>query len=154
MPPPDIRIDDLSDGTVEALMVEHHREMFQYSPPESVHALDPAALRTPDLTFWSAWIDAEIAGCGALKELDARHGEIKSMRTVARHLRKGVASALLRHIIGVARERGYTRVSLETGTPEAFAPARELYVRFGFTVCPPFGDYQEDPYSVCMTLAL
>jgi putative acetyltransferase len=151
MPAPHIKIDDLSDGAVEALLTEHHREMFKYSPPESVHALDTAALRKPGLTFWSAWFDEELAGCGALLELDAQHGEIKSMRTVAHHLRKGVAAALLERIIAEARERGHTRLSLETGTPEAFAPARRLYERFGFVVCPPFANYREDPFSVCMS---
>ena len=93
-------------------------------------------------------------GCGALKELDPRHGEIKSMRTVARHLRKGVAAALLEHIISEAKRRSYGRLSLETGAPAAFAPARHLYARFGFETCAPFADYTDDPNSVYMTRVL
>jgi putative acetyltransferase len=93
-------------------------------------------------------------GCGALKELDARHGEIKSMRTAASHLRQGVAAGILRHILKVAEQRSYVRLSLETGSVEAFAPARNLYARFGFEVCGPFADYVLDPHSVFMSKAL
>jgi putative acetyltransferase len=128
--------------------------MFLHSPPESVHALDLEALRRPEITFWTAWQAGELLGCGALKALDAAHGEIKSMRTAKRHLRKGVAAALMRHILREARERGYRRLSLETGSPDAFLPARAMYERFGFEECGPFGDYVEDPYSVFMTIAL
>jgi putative acetyltransferase len=128
--------------------------MRLHSPPESVHALDLEALRKPDITFWSAWQDAELLGCGALKELDLLHGEIKSMRTAARHLRKGIAARLLRHIIEEAERRSYRRLSLETGSMEAFAPARRLYTRFGFRQCGPFGSYSEDPNSVFMTREL
>src|SRR5580765_720196 len=125
--------------------------MALHSPPESVHALDLEALRSNDITFWTAWDGEGLLGCGALKELDPDHGEIKSMRTVAAHLRKGVARALLDHILGEAKRRGYSRVSLETGSAAAFAPAQKLYAGFGFTYCGPFADYVEDPYSVFMT---
>jgi putative acetyltransferase len=125
--------------------------MHLHSPPESVHALDIEGLRRPEITFWTAWEGGELLGCGALKELDARHAEIKSMRTAARHLRKGVAAKLLTHIIEEARRRGYRRLSLETGSAEAFEPARRLYAGFGFTYCGPFADYVEDPFSVFMT---
>lgn len=150
-----IQLDDLRGADIAALLQAHLDEMFLHSPPESVHALDLEALRHPEITFWAVRDDdGRLMGCGALKQLDAAHGEIKSMRTAAVHLRKGVAATLLRHILGTARERGYRRLSLETGAPEAFAPARELYARFGFVECGPFADYAEDPYSVFMTLAL
>jgi putative acetyltransferase len=150
----EIRRDDLSGAEVRALIAEHLRSMFLHSPPESVHALPVDALRRPEVTFWSAWRDGELMGCGALKELDARHGEIKSMRTAARHLRKGVAARMVEHIVEEARRRGYRRLSLETGSMAAFAPARSLYARFGFQPCGPFADYIEDPNSVFMTREL
>lgn len=150
----DIRIDDLQGPEIYALLQEHLRSMNQLSPPESVHALNIEALRKPEITFWTVWENGELLGCGALKELDSQHAEIKSMRTAARHLRKGVASHLLNHILAEARRRGYARLSLETGAMEAFKPAHQLYAGFGFTYCEPFADYVEDPYSVFMTRAL
>ncbi len=147
----DIRVDDLSSPEILQLLREHLQGVALHSPPESIHALDLAALRKPEITFWSAWQDAELMGCGAIKELNSRHGEIKSMRTVSLHLRKGVAAALMRHILDEARRRAYQRLSLETGSMEAFAPARRLYASFGFKPCGPFADYVEDPYSVFMT---
>jgi len=119
-----------------------------------VHALDLEGLRAPEVDFWSAWLGSELVGCGALKELNASHGELKSMRTAASHLRKGVAAAILEHMMNVARKRAYRQLSLETGSMEAFAPARALYARFGFELCGPFADYVEDPYSVFMTREL
>jgi len=150
----DIRVDDLSGPEISALIREHLRGMAQQSPPESMHALGLEALRAPEITFWSVWQGSELLGCGALKELDARHGEIKSMRTVAAHSRKGVASSLLRHILEEARRRSYRRVSLETGSMATFVPAQNLYARFGFQPCGPFADYIEDPNSVFMTREL
>jgi len=147
----EIKTDDLQGTEIQELLLEHRRNMFLHSPPESVHALDIEGLRKPEITFWSVWEDGELLGCGALKELDARHAEIKSMRTASAHLRKGVAATLLKHIIEEARRRGYSRLSLETGSMEAFEPARQLYARFGFNYCGPFADYVEDPYSVFMT---
>ena len=150
----DIKIDDLADGAVIGLLVEHRREMLQHSPPDCVHALDTAALRKPDLTIWSAWIDGELAGCGALRELAACHGEIKSMRTARQHLRKGVAAALLAHLMGIARQRGYTRISLETGATDHFLPARALYAKAGFQPCAPFAEYRAGPFSICLSREL
>lgn len=150
----EIRVDDLSGPEVHELLREHLRNMFLHSPAESVHALDLDGLRKPDVTFWTVWEGGELLGCGALKELDPGHAEIKSMRTSAAHLRRGVASRLLRHILGEAARRGYTRLSLETGSAEAFEPARRLYAKFGFAYCGPFGDYVEDPYSVFMSKVL
>lgn len=150
----DIRVDDLRGPEVIGLLREHLHSMTLHSPPESIHALDLPALRQPDITFWSVWQDAELMGCGAIKELDSRHGEIKSMRTVLSHLRKGVAATLLQHILDEAKYRSYERLSLETGSMEAFAAARKLYARFGFRSCGPFADYVEDPYSVFMTKEL
>ena len=149
-----IRLDDLAGPEIRALLEEHLRSMHEISPPESVHALDLAALRRPEITFWTAWSDADLLGCGALKELDPTHGEIKSMRTASARRRTGVGRAVLAHIVAEARARSYSRLSLETGSMEAFAPARRLYETFGFTYCPPFGDYADDPNSVFMTRAL
>ena len=150
----EIKIDDLSGPEVHELLREHLQDMFLHSPPESVHALDLESLRRPEITFWTVWEGGELFGCGALKELDPGHAEIKSMRTSSAHLRKGVASYLLRHILEEAARRGYTRLSLETGSAEAFEPARRLYARHGFAYCGPFADYVEDPYSVFMTREL
>jgi putative acetyltransferase len=119
-----------------------------------VHALDLDGLRKPDITFWTVWSDGQLMGCGALKELERTHGEVKSMRTSPAFRRQGVAKAMLTYIIREAEQRKYHRLSLETGSMEAFAPARELYESFGFSYCPPFGDYQLDPNSVFLTRVL
>lgn len=150
----DIRIDDLRGIAIAALLQEHLDDMHRHSPADSVHALDLERLRRPEITFWTAWRDDALLGCGALKALDDAHGEIKSMRTAPAHRNTGVAATLLRHIVATARERGYRRLSLETGSPEVFAPARTLYARFGFEECGPFADYVDDPWSVFMTLEL
>ena len=149
-----IKIDDLRGPEIYELLQEHLRGVAQHSPPESIHALDIEALRKPEITFWTAWEGSELLGCGAIKELDPQHAEIKSMRTSSLHLRKGVARALLSHILEEARRRRYHRVSLETGSVEAFEPAQKLYADVGFTYCGPFADYVEDPYSVFMTKVL
>ena len=150
----EIRVDNVTGPEIVALLVEHRKSMFLHSPPESVHALDLDALRRPEVTLWTVWQDRELLGCGALKELDPVHGEIKSMRTAAAHLRKGVATGLMHHMMAEARRRGYRRLSLETGSPAVFEPARRLYEQFGFRTCGPFADYVEDPYSVFMTREL
>lgn len=149
-----IREDDLTGAAVAALLREHLDDMYRITPPESVYALDLDKLRAPEITFWSAWEDGELVGCGALKELDARHGEIKSMRTARAHRRRGVAARLLEHIIDEGRRRGYESLSLETGSTDAFEPARALYTRYGFERCGPFGEYGDDPHSFFMTKAL
>lgn len=144
----------LSNGKVIALLGEHLDGMASNSPPESIHALDLNALRAKEITFWSAWDGEELLGCGALKELDPEHGEIKSMRTADEHLGKGVATAILRHIMDESRKRSYRRLSLETGSGPAFAPALALYRKFGFEYCSPFGDYRADSFSRCLTRVL
>ena len=149
-----IELDDLSRPAIHALLDEHLRSMHALGPPESVHALDLDALRRPGITFWSAWDTTGLLGCGALLELDRKHGEVKSMRTPQARRRTGAGRALLMHIIGVAHERGYERLSLETGSVAAFEPAHRLYESAGFTRTGPFGAYVEDPNSVCMTLDL
>ncbi len=149
-----IRMDDLRGSDVAALLEAHLDNSRRWSPPESIHVLDLDALRAPEITFWTVRDGETLLGCGALKELDPSHGEIKSMHTAAAHRGKGVAAALLAHIVAEARSRGYRRLSLETGSMDAFAPARALYARFGFVGCPPFGDYILDPNSVFMTLDL
>lgn len=146
----EIRLDDLRGPEIRALLEEHLRNMHEISPPESVHALDLEALRHPSVTFWTAWSGRDLLGCGALKELDAHHGEVKSMRTAMAHRQKGVARAILERIVSEARSRSYRRLSLETGSQPQFLPARRLYESFGFTYCEPFGDYVEDPNSTFM----
>ena len=133
---------------------EHISDMQAVSPPESKHALDLNGLRMPEITFWTAWSDAQLVGCCALKQLDATHGEIKSMRVARGVRRMGIGSTLVAHVVGEARARGYTRLSLETGAMPFFEPARRLYRRHGFELCGPFGSYKRDPNSVFMTLSI
>jgi putative acetyltransferase len=150
-----IAVDDPYRPDVLALLEEHLAEMRFHSPPESVHALDPAALASPGVTFCAARDDAGVLlGCGALSRLSAEHGEIKSMRTSTAARRRGVAAAVLGHLVDLGRRRGYSRVSLETGTQDVFEPARRLYAAHGFTECGPFGGYRLDVYSCFMTLGL
>jgi len=149
-----IKVDDLTGTEVAMLISEHLQGMTLHSPLESIHALNLEGLKKPEITFWSVWEKNELVGCGALKELDPLHGEVKSMRTSSAHLRKGVARHMLQHIIEEAKSRGYKRISLETGSMEAFDPAKKLYKLFGFKYCKPFADYKDDPNSVFMTLEL
>lgn len=149
-----IKVDDLSSSEIHALLNEHLQDMYSISPPESVHALDLDKLRAPEITFWSAWEGSLLLGCGALKAIDSKHGEIKSMRTPASLRGKGAARAILTHIIEVAKARSYKRLSLETGSMEAFKPAQRLYESFGFQYCGPFDNYADDPNSVFMSLNL
>jgi putative acetyltransferase len=142
-----ISVDDPLQADVVALLEGHLADMRATSPPESVHALDPTALVGPGLSFWTLREDGVLLGCAALKELDAGHAEIKSMRTAPAARRRGVASRLLDHVLATARERGYTRLSLETGTQDFFAPARALYISRGFEECGPFASYVLDPHS-------
>ncbi len=150
----DIRLDDPRSPPARRLLGQHLDEMALHSPPESRHALDADGLCDPSITFWTAWRDGALLGCGALKELGPRHGEIKSMRTAPEHRRNGVATAMLAFIVAEAKRRGYGRLSLETGSMAAFRPAHELYARHGFGFCEPFGDYRPDPNSVFMTREL
>ncbi|WP_419906447.1 GNAT family N-acetyltransferase [Hoeflea sp.] len=150
----DIRIDDLRGREIEALLRTHLETMAEQSPPESTHALDLDALRARDVTFWTVWDEDRLLGCGALKELDREHGEIKSMHTAQAARGRGVASLLVETILREAALRAYKRLSLETGSMATFEPARNLYARFGFSLCPPFADYVQDPNSVFMTLEM
>ncbi|MBW4660528.1 MAG: GNAT family N-acetyltransferase [Drouetiella hepatica Uher 2000/2452] len=155
-----IREDDLTGKTIADFLQEHLEDMQEITPPESVHALDLEALRSPHITFWSVWEGDELLGCGALKELgeiksgEIKSGEIKSMRTAKAHRRKGIASKVLEHIIQEAKRRSYDRLYLETGALPEFAPARALYLRYGFEYCSPFAEYSDDPNSVFMTKKL
>lgn len=144
----------MSSDQVVGLLSEHLEGMAHHSPPESIHALDLDGLRAADISFWTVCDGEKALGCGALKELDSRHGEIKSMRTASAHLRQGVARVMLQHLIDESRARAYTRLSLETGSGPAFDPAGSLYKKFGFQYCGPFGDYRDDPFSRFMTLRL
>lgn len=150
----DVRIADPREASIAALLEAHLRDTVLHSPPESIHALDIASLCGPRVTFWAAWDEAYVAGCGALLELDRRHGEVKSMRTAPAYLRRGVAASILERIVAEAQRRAYERLSLETGSVTAYAPARAFYARHGFTECAPFAGYVRDPYSVFMTRRL
>jgi len=148
----EIAIDDLTSPEIIELLEAHVAEMRSVTPhEESVHALDLDGLRRPEVTFWSLRDGERIAGCGAIKRLDASHAEIKSMRTAAAHQRRGVAARLLAHIEAESLRMGLTRLSLETGAEDFFQPARTLYLRSGFEYCEPFGNYVPDPLSVFMT---
>lgn len=149
-----IEIDDLSRLEIHSLLEEHLESMRQLSPPESIHALDLDKLRKPDITFWSAWEGPLLLGCGALKELNPRHGEIKSMRTPAARRRQGAGRAILAHITQTAKQRSFELLSLETGSAAEFWPAHRLYESVGFVRCGPFGDYSDDPNSIFMALRL
>ena len=146
----EIREDDLTGARIAHLLQQHLDDMRAITPPESVHALDLDRLRVPGITFWTAWVEGELLGCGALKELDPRSGEVKSMRTAPEHRGQGVGSRMLEHIIAIAREREYEKLLLETGAMPEFEPARALYRRYGFEPRGPFADYREDPNSVFM----
>ena len=147
----EIRADDPRRADVRALLERHLAFANDHSPPEDVHALDVDALAHPSITFVALRSDGELLGVGALKDLGGGHGELKSMHTSAEARGRGVGGAIVAHLVGLARERGLTRLSLETGTPDAFAPARSLYARHGFVECGPFDDYAPSDYSTFMT---
>jgi putative acetyltransferase len=149
-----IVVDDLSGPEIARFLNGHVDQMRSITPSEFAFALNLDELRKPDVTFWTVWDDGTLVGCAALKRMDTGHAELKSMRTATDRLRSGIASRLLEHIIAEARRMGITRISLETGTDEFFAPARRLYGKFGFTPCPPFGDYQPSEHNTFMTLTV
>ena len=154
MAPLVIAVDDPRAGDVRALLERHLAFAVEVTPAGHVHALGVDGLLDPVVTFFGARAGGELLGVGALKELDDGHGELKSMHTAATARGRGVGRAMVEHLLGVARARGYRRVSLETGTGDAFAAARALYVATGFEPCAPFADYTENPYSTCMTSTL
>ncbi len=149
-----IEINNLLGPEITEFLQNHIEDMRATSPPESKHALDIEGLRKPEVTFWAIWDGENLAGCGAFMQLDGKHAEVKSMRTSPLYKRKGVASMLLQHLIDEAKNRGYERLSLETGSMPFFEPARDLYAKHGFKHCEPFADYKEDPNSVFMTKEL
>src|SRR4051812_15515492 len=149
-----VQPDDPLRDDVRRLLDTHLRFAYTQSPPEDVYALDAEALVADDITFFSIREDGHLRAVGALRELDRMHVELKSMHTAAAARGRGLGTTMLEHLLRVARERGYHRVSLETGTTDAFDPARRLYESVGFAKCEPFGDYRASPYSVCMTLSL
>ena len=149
-----ISIDDLSGEKIRIFLEEHMDDMRSTSPPESVHALDLNGLKNPDVTFWSVTDRNEIVACGAIKKLNAKHAEIKSMRVSEQYRGRGVASKLLSHMLFEAGKMGLSKVSLETGSMEFFEPAKKLYEKYGFKYCSPFASYTEDPNSVFMSLEL
>ena len=143
--------DDLSGPEVADLLRLHLDEMHQWSPACKVHALPLERLREPDVAFWSAWDGERLAAVGALKDLGAGRGELKSMRAAPEYRGKGAGEAILLHLMSEARERGYSWLGLETGVPEPFVPARRLYEKHGFAECAAFGDYVSDDFSLCMS---
>ncbi|MBB4304012.1 putative acetyltransferase [Rhodobium orientis] len=150
----EIRRDPLEGPEILKLLADHMAFAVATTPVEARHALDVEKLRDPSITFWSMWEGDDLLGCGALRELDAEHGEVKSMHTVKRHRGRGLAKKMLGHIIAEARTRGYRHLSLETGSFEAFAPAVALYRSAGFTDRDAFGDYKAGPLTVFLTLEL
>ncbi len=147
-----IEREDPATPDVVSLLEQHLADMHATSPAESVHALDVDALRQPHIAFFAARDDAgALLGVGALAELDRDHGEIKSMRTTPAARGHGVASTVLARLLDLARDRGYARVSLETGSQDFFAPAHRLYERHGFVPCEPFGTYRPNPHSCFYT---
>jgi putative acetyltransferase len=152
--PMDIRLDDLTGKPVQALLAAHLSGMQENSPPGSVYALDLTGLKTPDVSVWTAWDGEHLMGVGALKELSNTAGEIKSMRTDAAYLRKGVGLSILNHIIEQAKQRGYKRLSLETGSGEEFEPALRLYRKRGFKNGAAFGGYSSSEFNQFLHLTL
>jgi putative acetyltransferase len=152
--PIEIRSDDLSGPEIAELLAIHAETMLAASPRESCHFLPIDGLRDPAITVWSLWEGETLVGCGALKALDHAQGEIKSMHTLAALRGRGLGRMMLEHILMEARRRAYTGLWLETGSMDAFRPARGLYAAYGFEYCGPFGDYREDPNSVYMHLRL
>ena len=149
-----IRPGGLDDPRVLTLLRDHLAAAREITPPCSVHALDETGLKASGIDFWAAWEDADLLGIGALRQIAPDHGEIKSMHVEKSRRRSGTGSAMLRHIIAAARDKGMLRLSLETGATAYFHAARALYRSHGFSECPPFGDYSPDCHSVFMTLAL
>lgn len=149
-----IEIDDVTRPQVLELLEEHLRHMYEITPPNQVFAFDASKLRAPEVVLWTAWQDEVLLGCAALQELSPTRGEVKSMRTPAKLRGQGAARALLDHILRISRERGYRELFLETGRHPDFAPARALYHSVGFRECGPFGDYQDNGFSVFMLLPL
>lgn len=145
---------DLRDPRIVALLRDHLARSRAESPPCSTHALDVAGLQAPEIAFWAMWDGDDLVGVGALKQLSADHGEVKSMHVAAARRGSGAGSAMLRHIIAAAQARGMGRLSLETGASSYFEPAQALYARHGFRPCDPFADYRADPNSVFLTLDL
>ncbi|MDX1281070.1 GNAT family N-acetyltransferase [Shewanella colwelliana] len=147
-------LDDLTGDAIAQLLQQHLEEMYSTSPSESVHALDLSALKQPCIRFWSLWDNEQLAGCGALKRLSHNHFEIKSMRIAQSYRQQGLGAKILYHLVADAAQQGGKQISLETGTMAFFAPARNLYSKSGFHICPPFADYQPDPNSIFMTKQL
>jgi putative acetyltransferase len=150
----DIRRGDLDDPSIFRLLRHHFDRCHEVTPPGSAHVFDVTRLKAPEIDFWAAWDGETLLGVGAMKPLGPTHGEVKSMHTAEAARRRGVGAAILRHIIAASRARGFTHLSLETGSFGYFGPAVALYKAHGFTECPPFGDYRPDPNSVFLTLAL
>lgn len=149
-----MKVDDLTDPRVQALLQVHLANAKALTPPEFVQALDISGLKMPDVTFWTLWQDETLLGCGALKALDSLHGEVKSMHVYDAFRQQNLGGVILRYIIKAARDRGYKRLSLETGHPPHYVPAISLYKSFGFSQCPPFADYRDETFSRYMTLSL
>lgn len=148
-----IQVDTIDKKDIQELLQSHLDSMMEISPSESVHALNIDAFKNSEITLWSLRENGELLGCVALKELDSNHAELKSMKTHLKHLRKGVAGKLLNHVMTEAQNRGYKKISLETGNRKAFEPAQNLYKKHGFEFCKPFADYTDEINSVYMSIS-
>ncbi|SEL78541.1 putative acetyltransferase [Atopomonas hussainii] len=148
----EIKVDALQSVEIQRFLEEHLQDMKSVSPPESKHALDLAGIRAPEVTFWSAYHLGQLVGCAALKQLDSACGEIKSMRVASTARGLGFGSLLLEHVIATAQARGYRQLKLETGSMDFFEPARQLYLKHGFSYCDAFAGYKPDPNSMFMQL--
>lgn len=150
----EIAVDNPEADDVRELLTQHLAFAREFTPPGHVHALEIEALKDPGVTFYSARRHGQLLAVAALKRLDASRVELKSMHTSEVSRGRGMGGALISHLLGIAQAKGYQRVSLETGTMAAFAPARRLYQRMGFEACEPFGSYTANLYSTCMHIEL
>jgi putative acetyltransferase len=145
---------DPVDPPVRELVERHLRFGRSFTPLEDAHALEVDELVDPAIVLFAARADGEVIAIGAIKEIDPGHGELKTMHTAEAARGRGLGRTMLGHLLAETRRRGYRRVSLETGTMDAFAPARALYESAGFAPCEPFGTYRGGPHNVFLTLDL
>tara|TARA_B110000261_G_C12930012_1_gene296109 strand:+ start:206 stop:673 length:468 start_codon:yes stop_codon:yes gene_type:complete len=145
---------NFNNPEVHELLIKHFIELRSVSPEGSAHVLDIAGLQDPSIKFWSLWEESDLMGSGALKFLDEEHGEFKSIRVIDKFRAKGNGSKVINHLINEAKKLKIKRLSLETGSGKFFMPARKLFVKYGFKICKPFSDYEDDINSVYMTLLI
>ena len=145
---------NFDNSEVNDLLKKHFIELRSVSPVGSTHVLDIDGLKDPSIKFWSLWENNKLIGCGALKFLEKNHGEFKSIRVADEFRKKGIGERIIEHLIEEAKKLEISKLSIETGAGEFFLPARNLFSKFGFKLCPPFAHYKEDPHSCYYTLNL